>query len=121
MPKGQTKTRGEQFHGSAMARLPDVAGGEYVLDLMRSVGFGLHGEPLSNQEVLAWSNLTGIVLDCWTASLITKLSFDFMEQRSKSEPIDCPPPYVPEVDTSEENRAIVDAKFRQLAKRKRKR
>jgi hypothetical protein len=121
VPKGQSKTRGEQFSGSAMARLPNISGGEYVIELMNGVGYGLHGEPLSNQEVLAWSNLTGITLDCWTASLITKLSYDFMSQRSSSEAVNSPPPYIPDVDTSEQQRAIVDAKFRQLAKRKRKR
>ena len=120
MPKGQSKTRGEQFSGSSLAKLPDISGGRYVIDILSSIGFALHGESLSNQEVLAWSTLTGIKLDCWTASLIPKLSCDYMIERNNSKDENTPPPYVPEIDTSDEQRALVMAKFKRLAKRGKK-
>ena len=110
-------TRGEQYKGSDMYALPKVTGGEYVLGLMGEIGFGLAGEPLSNQEVLAWSQLTGIKLDCWTASIITTLSSDYMNQRSGAIDPGCPAPYVSEEEPSESQRQSVRDKFKSMANR----
>lgn len=110
-------TRGEQYKDSNMYAPPKVSGGSHVLSIMNAVGFGLHGEPLSNQEVLAWSQLTGINLDCWTASIVTTLSGDYMNQWAKSTDPACPPPFVTSEEPSAEQRAMVANKFKSMVKR----
>ena len=119
MPEGQSKSRGAQFSGSTLAELPDIRGGEHVISIIRDLGYALHGEPLSNQEVLAWSQLTGVKLDSWTASIITTLSGDYMSQRQESRKPEAPAPYLKELkgdDLREAGRNFSD-KFKAIAKR----
>lgn len=122
VPDGQSETRGKQFSGSSIVELPSISGGEHVAMILREIGYAVSGDPISNQELYAWVQVTGIQIDCWTARMITTLSSEYLSQYRISNKIECPAPFVKTIadgDLQEAGRLVSD-KLKALAKRKSK-
>lgn len=61
----------------------------YIVDYISESG------PLTSwQEIKAWSELTGVILEAWEAAVIWKVSVAFVDQLRKSSDIDCPSPWL---------------------------
>ena len=71
----------------------------YLLSYFFEVGplmsGGMGDSPLTNGELLAWQENTGIFLQPWEARFLSRLSRDYLIQSQKSEKADCPAPYLP--------------------------
>lgn len=91
----------EKGHQVRQLEMPEMMGFEYLVQYLFEVGpVGSNGfgpEPLSWQEIEAWSRLTQTDLDTWEALTLRKLSADYSSQLSKSADPKCKAPDQPEL------------------------
>ncbi|MCA3254929.1 MAG: hypothetical protein INF91_04840 [Alphaproteobacteria bacterium] len=80
---------------------------------------GMGAMPLSWGELQAWQQQTGRRLPPWQTRMIRELSAVFLAESQRAEKVDCPAPWVSEIDA---NRKLVAQKlaaaFGARAKRK---
>ena len=81
--------------------MPEMTGFPYLVQYLFEAGpvgnNGFGPEPLSWQEIEAWSRLTQTSLDAWEALTIRKLSNDYSAQLTKSADPKCKAPDQPEL------------------------
>lgn len=87
--------------------------------MIYDVGYASSGEPITYQELRAWSDLSGVMLDGWSAKMMIEMSSEYMAQYRISSKKECPPPFIKEIkgDDLQKAGAAVTEKFKALAKR----
>ena len=69
----------------------------YLRDYLFEIGplqtGGMGPAPLSNAEIHAWQDNTGIVLTPWEARMIRRLSMDYLQQYHEADDPTCPAPW----------------------------
>lgn len=78
----------------------------YLWEIGPILAGGMASKPISNAELLAWSQLTGIELQPWEARFIVRLSQDYLMESRKSEKPDHPSPWVTPAITQEQRDAV---------------
>ena len=92
--KGAGMTRLVKFKRDEMAGkdppeliFPEVDAGEYIVDWLFEVGPMIAGDPVTFQEIKAWRDLSGRVLDGWEATTLRRLSIAYTaEYHQASDP-----------------------------------
>lgn len=108
MAEKQTKSRiavyrdmEEKGHHVRQLEMPEMMGFQYLVQYLFEAGpvgnNGFGPEPLSWQEIEAWSRLTQTSLDAWEALTLRKLSNDYSAQLTKSADPKCKAPDQPEL------------------------
>lgn len=72
--------------------LPDVDGGEQLLEWFWEVGPTEGDGPLTHKELLAWQENTGIELESWQARLLRRMSVEYLAENSRASDPKCEPP-----------------------------
>ena len=102
VPNGPTKqaelSRSEEIiERGGKPLMPDIDGAEYLvvhwqdLGVITSGGMGLSA--LSHQEILAWAQCHGTMLQPWELRILRDMSRAYLMQLHESEKPDCPPPF----------------------------
>jgi len=67
----------------------------YLYEIGPTVAAGMGAGPITQGEVRAWQDNTGIELTSWEARTLRRLSCVYLAQSHKAEKIDCPAPWQP--------------------------
>lgn len=121
MAEKQTKSRitvyrdtEEKGHHVRQLEMPEMMGFQYLVQYLFEAGpvgnNGFGPEPLTWQEIEAWSKLTQVDLDAWEALTLRKLSSDYSAQLIQSSDPKCRAPDQPEL-TREQIADDVEAFF----------
>jgi hypothetical protein len=95
--------------------LPDVAFTyltEWLFEIGPTVGGGMGAGPVGYRDILAWREITGIVLMPWEAKIIRHLSGAYLAFQNKASAHDCPMPFVGTAADITDARQSVDCKIR---------
>lgn len=75
--------------------MPPIKAGLYLVDHLFTIGPSLGGEPVTFQEIEAWSRMTGTRLNTWEVSTLHGLSLAYVDElNAASDPVR-PAPYSP--------------------------
>jgi hypothetical protein len=102
--------------------LPPLDGGAYLAEHLFSIGPATAGETITYQEIKAWADLTGHVLNGWEAETLRGLSGAYLAELHAAEDAQRPPPFAPSerVQSREEVSAGLLAMFQAMAERDQK-
>ena len=91
----------EKGHHVRQLEMPEMMGFQYLVQYLFEAGpvgnNGFGPEPLTWQEIEAWSRLTQVDLDAWEALTLRKLSSDYSAQLTQSSDPKCRAPDQPEL------------------------
>lgn len=77
--------------------MPPLDGAAFLLSYLFELGptqaAGMGAAPISHQEIAAWQELTGIVLQPWQARFLRRLSGEYVAESHKAEKRECPAPW----------------------------
>lgn len=94
--------------------LPDLLA-PGIVDMLMEIGPTITGSmgqaPIEWRDIAAWQEITGITLPPWQASMLRRLSRDYLAESQEATKPDRPAPYAPE-DATEANRDAVASKVR---------
>ncbi|MBY0455261.1 MAG: hypothetical protein K2Q11_10335 [Burkholderiaceae bacterium] len=95
MPK--TSRRDRLAQDGVPPQLPDVFAGQYLLDWLFEIGptqpAGMGSGPVTFQELAAWQQQAGIELQPWEASMLRRLSVEYLNESYEATNAARPPPY----------------------------
>ncbi len=100
--KGPTKpaelSRGQEIiERGGKPLMPEIEGAEYLIAHWQDLGIVISGgmglSALSSQEILAWNECHGTMLQPWELRILRDMSRAYLVQLHESEDPDCPPPY----------------------------
>jgi hypothetical protein len=74
--------------------MPPVDVGRHLIDDLFEVGPSVAGEPLTFQEIAAWSGLTGRSLDAWEPVALRRLSLAYLAEYQAAETMSRPAPHL---------------------------
>lgn len=98
--------------------LPDAGCAEHLVGYLFEagpVGQGAMGEvPLQWQDLTHWQHNTGISLASWEATLLRRLSSDYLNACREAESPTCPAPWLPDDHTSADSRKAVAKHIRSI-------
>lgn len=87
----------EALRESYMPEMPPVEGGGYLLGYLWEIGptiaAGMGAGPITHQELRAWQDNTGVVLQPWEARFLRRLSLEYLSAAHKAEKGHCPAPW----------------------------
>lgn len=94
----KARTRSESITANGgVPLLPDIGDAAYLTGYWFDLGMtgqgGLGLVQISAQEILAWSEGSGIKLNPWEFLAIRTMSLSYLRQLQESEKPDCPPPF----------------------------
>lgn len=93
--------------------MPPIEGGEYLAEYLNELGIARAGmQPLTYQEIQAWTQLTGLELTPMETTTLRELSESYVVQIAKAAKADCPAPY--DSRSLSERRQSGSAVFRKL-------
>lgn len=130
--KRDPRSRGERFRaeeesGATRPELisPEIEPGlSYMLGYLFAVGPSCGGEVLSFQEIRAWSDQTGHVLDAWEAETLQRLSRAYLVEYHAASAADRPMPGAEKVQKAKPTRSEISQRisdaFARLEERDRK-
>lgn len=72
--------------------LPDVEGGEQMLEWFWDVGPANAGSAVTHAEIRAWLENTGYELQSWQARLLRRMSQEYLAETMRAADPKCPPP-----------------------------
>jgi hypothetical protein len=84
---------------------------DYLMEAGPTVSGSMGEAALDWRDIAAWKELACVDLPPWQAKLLRRLSTEYLAERQAAVAPERPPPWAPDV-TSSENRAAVDAKVR---------
>lgn len=77
--------------------MPDIEGAEYLFIHWQDLGIvastGMGPAALSSQEIFAWNECCGAMLQPWELRILRDMSRAYLAQLHESENPDCPPPF----------------------------
>lgn len=86
--------------------MPDVSGGEHIVQHWRKCGeftVGMNGlMPLTWQELQAYNSMTGETIESWEAEQIIDMSKAYVSFSRQADELNCFPPFEPEVTEEQE-------------------
>lgn len=95
--------------------MPEIDGGEWLLQVFWDVGPAMStpmgSAPLSHSEMRAWQETSGVELEPWQASLLRRMSAEYLAECQKAESPNCPSPLA--VEMTDEDRERVSKKVGQ--------
>lgn len=112
----QSRLQALKDRESHWLNMPDISGGQYIMDMLSDLGLArTNMEPLTFQEIQAWTALTDTELTPFEAATLRELSEAYVIQLGKSRQPDATAPY--DSRPIEVQRQHVSSGFRKLFER----
>lgn len=86
---------------------------DWLMEIGPAVATGTGEAAIGYRDIAAFQEVNGVEILPWEASLLRRLSRDFINQAADARKADCPPPYM---DQEAVNRVAVDRGLRALFK-----
>lgn len=84
--------RDERKQPTFEPRLPEVAGGDQLLEWFWDVGPANAGSALTHTEIRNWQDNTGFELQSWQARLLRRMSQEYLAETQRAAADKCDPP-----------------------------
>jgi hypothetical protein len=90
--------------------MPPLDAGEHLIDYLFRVGPSIAGEVLTFQEIQAWSEASGVVLDGWEAETLRRMSGAYLAEYQAASDLARPAPYraTPTLETGPDRKTVSD-------------
>ncbi|BBB65915.1 hypothetical protein UNDYM_1662 [Undibacterium sp. YM2] len=98
--------------------MPELVGGEYLIEYLFSVGPSVGEGAISYSELQCYQSLMGFDLSPWECLTLRRLSIDYINESHRAKAINCKAPWQPEENNIDNYLAALRSKeaIRSLAK-----
>lgn len=86
------KLRADRKDQAYEPQLPEIEGGDELLEWFWDVGPANAGSALTHNEIRAWQENTGFALESWQARLLRRLSQEYLAETHRAADAKCGPP-----------------------------
>lgn len=86
-----------------LLELPPVDAAQHLIGYLFEVGPSIAGEVLTFQEIQAWQNATGTILNSWEATTLRLLSGEYLAERQAAEDPVRLAPYIQDIEQHRKN------------------